>query len=81
MRGRSTANNNRDDDSSSNASNNSSTLLREANELAESKNWTKDFALYNMFRRAMAEGDEVRAESCMKLLEQEFRNSFSNIRR
>ena len=82
MRGSSTANNNRDnDDSSSNASNNSSTLLREANELAESKNWTRDFALYNMFRRAMAEGDEVRAESCMKLLEQEFRNSFSNIRR
>ena len=58
-----------------------STLLREANELAESKNCTRDFALYNMFRRAMAEGDEVRAESCMKLLEQEFRNSFSNIRR
>jgi hypothetical protein len=57
MRGSSTANNNRDDDSSSNASNKSSTLLREANELAESKNWTKDFALYNMFRRAMAEGD------------------------
>ena len=58
-----------------------STLLREANELAESKNWTRDFALYNMFCRAMAEGDEVRAESCMKLLQQEFRNSFSNIRR
>ena len=76
----STADKNRNDDSGNNVSDNTNTLLREANELAESKNWTKDFALYNMFRRAMAEGDEVRAESCMKLLEQEFRNSFSNIR-
>jgi hypothetical protein len=81
MRGSSTANNNRDDDSSSNASNNSNTLLQEANELAESKNWTKDFALYIMFCRAMAEGDKIRAERCMKLLEREYRNSFSNIRR
>jgi hypothetical protein len=81
MRGSSTANNNRDDDSSSNASNNSSTLLREANELAESKNWTKDFALYIMFCRAMAEGHKIKAESCMNLLEQEFRNSLSNRRR
>jgi transcriptional regulator len=49
--------------------------------LAESKNWTKDFALYIMFCRAMAEGDKIRAESCMKLLEREFRNLFSNRRR
>jgi hypothetical protein len=70
----STANNIRDDDSSSNASG-SSTLLQEANELAKSKDWTRDFALYIMFCRAMAEGDKIKAESCMKLLEQDFRNS------
>lgn len=64
-----TADNNRNDDSGNNVSNNSNTLLREANELAESKNWTRDFALYIMFCRAMAEGDKIRAESCMKLLE------------
>lgn len=77
----STADNNRNDDSGNNVSNNSNTLLREANELAESKNWTRDFALYIMFCRAMAEGDKIRAESCMKLLEREFRNLFSNRRR
>lgn len=65
----STADNNRNDYSGNNVSNNSNTLLREANELAESKNWTRDFALYIMFCRAMAEGDKIRAESCMKLLE------------
>ena len=65
----STADNNRNDDGGNNVSNNSNTLLREANELAESKNWTRDFALYIMFCRAMAEGDKIRAESCMKLLE------------
>ena len=55
---------------SSNRGNNNS-LLREADELAESRRWTRDFALYIMFCRAMAEGDKMRAESCMNLLEQE----------
>jgi hypothetical protein len=81
MRGSSTTDNNRNDDSGNNVSNNSNTLLQEANKLAESKYWSKDFALHIMFCRAMAEGDKIRAESCMKLLEQEFKNSFSNIRR
>jgi hypothetical protein len=77
--GSSTTNNIRDDDrNTSNSSNSSRSLNREADELAKSRKWTKDFALYVMFCRAMAKGDKIRAESCMKLLEQEFKNSFSN---
>jgi hypothetical protein len=56
-------------------SNISRTLLHEADELAKNRKWTRDFALYVMFCRAMAAGDKIRAESCMKLLEQEFMNS------
>ena len=56
-------------------SNTSSTLLQEADELVKSRKWTRDFALYVMFCRATAAGDKIRAESCMKLLEQEFTNS------
>jgi hypothetical protein len=77
--GSSTTNNIRDDDRNTrNSSNSSRSLKREADELAKSRKWTKDFALYVMFCRAMAKGDKIRAESCMKLLEQEFKNSFSN---
>jgi hypothetical protein len=77
--GSSTTNNIRDDDRNTrNSSDSSRTLNREADELAKSRNWTKDFALYVMFCKAMAKGDKIRAESCMKLLEQEFENSFSN---
>ncbi|MBD0300059.1 MAG: hypothetical protein ICV82_07350 [Nitrososphaera sp.] len=77
--GSSTTNNIRDDDRNTrNSSNSSRSLKREADELAKSRNWTKDFALYVMFCKAMAKGDKIRAESCMKLLEQEFKNSFSN---
>ena len=75
----STTNNIRDDDRNTrNSSNSSRSLKREADELAKSRKWTKDFALYVMFCKAMAKGDKIRAESCMKLLEQEFKNSFSN---
>lgn len=77
--GSSTTNNIRDDDRNTrNSSNNSRSLKREAEELAKRRKWTKDFALYVMFCRAMAKGDKIRAESCMKLLEQEFKNSFSS---
>ena len=77
--GSSTTNNIRDDDRNTrNSSNSSKSLKREADELAKSRKWTKDFALYVMFCKAMAKGDKIRAESCMKLLEQEFKNSFSN---
>lgn len=61
---------NYDDDS-----NTSSTLLKEADELAKSRNWTRDFALYVMYSQAMVAGDKIGAESCMNLLKQEFRNS------
>jgi hypothetical protein len=77
--GSSTTNNIRDDDrNTKNSSNSNRSLKREADELAKSRKWTKDFALYVMFCKAMAKGDKIRAESCMKLLEQEFKNSFSN---
>ncbi|HJU33786.1 MAG TPA: hypothetical protein VJ695_01565 [Nitrososphaera sp.] len=52
-------------------------LLQEAYELAESRKWTRDFALYIMFCRAMAEGDKMRAERCMNLLERDVMNSLS----
>ena len=51
--------------------NNNNSLLREADELAASRKWTRDFALYMMFCRAMADGNKRRAESCMNLLEQD----------
>ena len=77
--GSSTANNIRDDGRNTrNSSNSSWSLKREVEELAKSRRWTKDFALYIMLCKAMAKGDNIRAESCMKLLEQEFENSFSN---
>jgi len=77
--GSGTSNNIRDDDRNTrNSGNSSRSLKREAKELAKSRKWTKDFALYVMFCKAMAKGDKIRAESCMKLLEQEFKNSFSN---
>ena len=60
-------NNIRDNDrNTKNSSNNSRSLKREAEELAKSRKWAKDFALYVMFCKAMAKGDKIRAESCMK---------------
>jgi len=58
----------------------SSTLLlsEEANQIARSRNWTRDFALYIMFCKAMAIGDKVRAETCTKLLEQEVMNALAD---
>jgi hypothetical protein len=49
----------------------STLLLEEADELAKSRNWTRPFALYIMFCKAMAIGDKIRAEACMNVLEQE----------
>jgi hypothetical protein len=46
-------------------------LLKEADELARNRKWTRDFALYIMFCKAMAAGDKTKAEACMKLLEPE----------
>jgi hypothetical protein len=53
-------------------------LLEEADELARSRNWTRDFALYIMFCKAMAAGDKVRAEAIMKMLEPEVMNSLAD---
>ena len=49
-------------------------LLDEADELSRNRKWTRDFALYIMFCRAMAAGDKTKAEACMKLLEPEVMN-------
>jgi hypothetical protein len=54
---------------------NNTSLLEEASELARSWKWTRHFALYIMFCEAMAVGDKIRAEACMKLLETEVMNS------
>ena len=53
-------------------------LLEEANQIARSRNWTRDFALYVMFCKAMGAGDKVRAEACMNVLEQEVMNSLAD---
>jgi hypothetical protein len=53
-------------------------LLEEAEELAKSRKWTRDFALYIMFCKAMAAGDKTKAEACMKLLEPEVMNSLAD---
>jgi hypothetical protein len=71
---------NHSDSSNNNARGNSkstsgTTLLKEAEELAKSRNWTRDFALYIMYCRALADGEKIRAERCMELLEREFENS------
>lgn len=49
----------------------STLLLEEADELAKRWNWTRRFALYIMFCKAMAAGDKIRTEACMNVLEQE----------
>jgi len=53
-------------------------LLEEADQLAESWNWTRPFALYIMFCKAMAVGDKMRAEACMNALEQEVMKSLAD---
>jgi hypothetical protein len=50
-------------------------LLKEADELARNHKWTRDFALYIMFCKAMVAGDKTKAEACMKLLEPEVMKS------
>ena len=57
---------------------NTLSLLEDAKELARNRNWTRDFALYIMFCKAMAAGDKVRAEAIMNLLEPEVLNSLAN---
>ena len=54
-------------------------LLKEADELAQNRKWTRDFALYIMFCKAMAAGDKTKAEACMKLLEPEVMNSLQDL--
>ena len=39
---------------------NNTSLLEEADKLARNRKWTRDFALYIMFCKAMAVGDKVR---------------------
>ncbi|HEX2472549.1 MAG TPA: hypothetical protein VHJ59_07345 [Nitrososphaera sp.] len=56
----------------------STLLLEEADQLAKSRNWTRPFALYIMFCKAMAVGDKMRAEACMNVLEQEVMNSLAD---
>ena len=53
-------------------------LLQEADELARSRKWTRSFALYIMFCKAMAAGDKIRAESSLKLLESEVMNELAD---
>jgi hypothetical protein len=57
---------------------NSTSLLEQADELARNQNWTRDFALYIIFRKAMSAGDKLRAEACMDLLEKEVMNSLAD---
>jgi len=54
-----------DSTSNNNAiSNSTATLLKEADKLAKSKNWTRGLALYVIYCRAMADGDKIRREGC-----------------
>jgi hypothetical protein len=57
---------------------NSTSLLDEADELARSRKWTRDFALYIMFSQAMSATNKTKAEACMKLLESEVMNSLAD---
>ena len=56
----------------------STLLLEEADQLAKSRNWTRPFALYIMFCKAMAAEDKMKAEACMNLLEREVMNSLAD---
>jgi hypothetical protein len=55
-----------------------SSLLEEADELARNRNWTREFALYIMFCKAMAAGDKVRGEAIMELLKPEVMKSLAD---
>jgi hypothetical protein len=61
-----------------NGGSSSALLLEEADQLAKSRNWTRPFALYIMFCKAMAVGDKMRAEGCMNVLEQEVMKSLAD---
>lgn len=56
----------------------SALLLEEADQLAKSWNWTRPFAIYIMFCKAMAVGDKMRAEASMNVLEQEVMKSLAD---
>jgi hypothetical protein len=58
-------------------SSNNSSILQEADKLARRWNWTKSFALYVMYCRAIAIGDRERANRCMDVLEKEIMNSLT----
>lgn len=65
------------DDEDYGSDNNSNDLLQDADELSKRSNWSIDFALYVIYCRAKAAGDDLRAEGCMKLLEQKFMNALA----
>ena len=68
--------NDKEKDPSHNNNNGALSLLKEADELARIRNWTRQFALYIMFCQAMSVGDKIRAEACVNLLEREGTSSF-----
>ena len=49
-------------------------LLEEADELARSRNCTRDFALYVMYSQAIDKGDKMKAKACIDVLETEIMN-------
>ena len=65
------------DDDDYGSDNNSNDVLKDADELARRSNWSIDFALYVIYCRAKPGGDELRAEGCMRLLEQKFMNALA----
>ncbi|HEY1248927.1 MAG TPA: hypothetical protein VGE97_08070 [Nitrososphaera sp.] len=65
------------DDKDYGSDNNSNDILQDAYELAKRSNWSIDFALYVIYCRAKAAGDDLRAERCMRLLEQKFMNALA----
>lgn len=56
-------------------------LLKEAEDLARTRNCTKDFALYIMYAEAQTVGNETKAAACMDLLEREFIDSVSETKK
>ena len=53
-------------------------IAREADELSKTRNYSRDFALYVMYRQAITAGDKARAEACMDLLEREVMNALAD---
>jgi hypothetical protein len=53
-------------------------LLEKAEEVARSRNYSRDFALYVMYRQAINAGDTGEAAACMDLLEREVMNALAD---